>query len=119
MCWSGRLLVLVVSKNSPGRRKVVPYTNSEVVHCRSSLKADPRFELRTTVRGDGGWSSITSDPTRDESVGDSGCCDVNKRNGFRPSSKAIHTSKQIRISLTRRERSHDVEVDMIESCFRN
>ena len=27
-------------QKTPGRHKVVPYTNSEVVHCRSSLKAD-------------------------------------------------------------------------------
>lgn len=73
-----------------------------------------RLKLSTTICCDGGWDTEVSDPTRDESMDSRGSCDVWRRKGLKPASKTIHTCKEVRVSLTRRQWSNKVNVYVVK-----
>ena len=78
-----------------------------------------RFELTTTIDGDGGWEPTWSNPMCDEGVGDRDGCIIWQRNGFRPVCEAVYACKEIGKSFTRQQGTHEIDMGVIEADVGN
>ena len=59
-----------------------------------------------------------SNPTRDGSLGDGLICDIWDRDGFRPLSEVVNAGEQIGVSSGGRERSNNINVDVVSENVR-
>ena len=85
-----------------------------------SLRGSGRWNIHFVEAVDGTFRSHPAgwDLLRNENAGDSFSCDVNNRNGYRPTDKTINKCKEMLKKIWRRKRSNNIDVHVIKTSIR-
>ena len=77
-----------------------------------------RLKLATTISSGCWWSAKPWYPPTHKCFGNSLCCDVHYRNGFWPSSESVDAGEDVCVTVRRRKRPHNVEMNLVKSNVR-